>query len=127
MEIRETMEEGVCREVREEAGAVVNVQSLLGAYVIPRIGQVHMVYLAEMETPDFAAGTESLDVRMFPLKEDRLPWEELAFPVNRWALRDYLSLDGGAVTRPFTTRPEFRDERMSSVRYHPSFPPPDAT
>lgn len=123
MEIGETMHEGASREVREEAGSIVSMDSLLATYTIARIGQVHMVFLAKMTSAEYAIGEESLDVRLFPLKEDALPWDELAFPVNEWALRDYLSLEGEQVSQPFRIRDEDRNVRMSSVDCHPNFPP----
>ncbi len=124
LEIGETAEEGACREVREEAGADVRVQSLLATYSVPRIGQIHLVYLADLTSPETAAGDESLEVRMFQPDDAQLPWDELAFPVNEWTLRDYLSLAGGPVAQPFSFRPEHRNQRMSSVDHHPDFPPP---
>lgn len=127
MEIGETMEEGTMREVSEEAGATVEIQSLLGTYSVARIGQVHMVYLAKMTSPEITIGAESLEARMFPLAEDELPWQELAFPVNHWVLRDYLSLNGDPVRQPFTSRPEHQEDRMSAIRFHPDFPPPGLT
>ena len=126
MEIGETIEEGTCREVREEAGAEVDIQHLLATYTVPRIGQVHMVFQAAMRSSQFLAGTESLDVRLFPLTEESLPWGELAFPVNEWVLRDLLNLDGQSPAQPFTTRPEHRHQRMSREPFHPDFPPPEA-
>jgi ADP-ribose pyrophosphatase YjhB (NUDIX family) len=124
MEVGETLEEGTCREVREEAGANVRVTSLLATYGIPRIGQVHMVYVAQMTSPDFSVGPESLDVALFPLTQEALPWDELAFPANHWALRDYLSLHGKTVGQPFTMTEEYLADRMSPIEYHPDFPPP---
>lgn len=124
MELGETMEDGACREAREEANTNIVTDRLLATYTVPRIGQVHMVYLANMKTPEFSAGVESLDVQLFPLTEDGLPWDELAFPVNHWALRDYLSLNGAEVSQPFTTRPEHLKDRMSPIPHHPDFPPP---
>ena len=127
MELGETMEDGACREVREEANAEISADSLslLATYTVPQIGQVHMVYLASLKSADFSAGTESLDVRLFPLSAEAIPWDDLAFPVNHWALRDYLSLSSREVGRPFTTRPEHRKERMSPIPHHPDFPPPE--
>ncbi|MCR9197863.1 MAG: NUDIX hydrolase [Planctomycetaceae bacterium] len=121
MEIGESMREGASREVREEANAIVETETLLATYTIARIGQVHMVYLARLSSPDFSPGEESLETRLFPLQQDALPWDELAFPVNEWALRDYLSLGGQSVTQPFEVRREDRDVRLTSVDCHPDF------
>ncbi|MEZ6131333.1 MAG: NUDIX hydrolase [Planctomycetaceae bacterium] len=126
MEIGETVEQAACREVREEARAEVQIESLLATYTVPRIGQIHLVYVARLTAPQFAAGDESLDVQLFPLTNDGLPWDDLAFPVNHWALRDYLSLEGRPVTQPFSTRPEHLTHRMSPVTHHPDFPPPNS-
>ncbi len=125
MEVGETMEQGTQREVREEAHATVEIKGLLGTYSVARIGQVHIVYLAEMTSPEFSAGVESLDVRLFPLNQDSLPWDELAFPVNNWALEDYLSLNGGLLRQPFTTQPRHSEQRMAPEKFHPDFPPPN--
>lgn len=124
MEIGETAEEGARREVLEESGADVVIRQLLSIYTVPRIGQVHLVYLADMLNADYGPGDESLDVRLFDPVSSRIPWDELAFPVNRWTLRDYLSLAGQSVTQPFQTRPEDLQERMSRVDHHPDFLPP---
>ncbi len=124
MEIGETPEDGARREVQEEAGAEVVIRGLMGVYAVPRIGQVHMVYLADMLSPEFSAGSESLDVQFFDPVVQRLPWDDLAFPVNHWTLRDYLSLQGRPVGQPFTTRPDDLKQRMSRVDFHPDFPPP---
>jgi ADP-ribose pyrophosphatase YjhB (NUDIX family) len=124
MEIGETIEEGACREVREEAGPEVDVQLLLATYSVTRIGQVHMIFHAAMRSPEFEAGQESIEVQLFPLTEESIPWDDLAFPVNAWALRDFLSLSGNTPTQPFTTRPEHRGQRMAQEPFHPDFPPP---
>lgn len=121
MEIGESMQEGACREVREEANAQIEVEALLATYTIARIGQVHMIYLAKMTSGDFSPGEESLETRLFPLHAESLPWDELAFPVNEWALRDYLSLKGQEIGQPFRVRDEDRDVRLISVDSHPDF------
>lgn len=125
MEIGETLEEGMCREVWEEAGATVTAEQLLATYSVSRIGQVHMIFLAKMQSPHFESGPESLETRLFPLQEDSIPWNELAFPVNDWVLRDFFSLDGRPLKTPFTSRPEHQLQKMSSVPFHPDFPPPN--
>ena len=44
---------------------------------MPHISQVHIFYRAELIDLDFAAGQESLEVRLFD--EADIPWSELAF------------------------------------------------
>jgi len=123
MEVGETPEEGAAREVQEECGAAVSIESLLAVYAIPRIGQVHMVYLARMESADFLPGEESLDVRLFDLTPSSIPSEELAFPVNRWLFDDWFRHAGSALTVPFTSGADRMDERMGEEPWHPDFPP----
>ncbi len=125
MELGESPEEGARREVMEEAGADIQITSLLGVYSVPRIGQVHLIYLAEMAEARFHASEESLDAQLFPASPEGIPWDELAFPVNHWVLRDYFSLQGRQPDQPFTAKPEDLLQRMSKVDYHPDFPPPD--
>ena len=126
MELGESPEDGAKREVFEEAGATVEIRALLGIYAVPRIGQVHLMYLADLVGNEFRAGDESLDVQLFPATAEGIPWEDLAFPVNHWTLRDFLSLEGRDVLQPFTATAEDLLQRMSRVDYHPQFPPPDA-
>jgi len=86
MELGETAEQGALREVWEEAGARAEIDALLAVYSIPEISQVHMIYRARMISPDFAAGSESLDVGLFAW--DEIPWDQLSYPNVRWSL-DY--------------------------------------
>jgi len=85
MELGETTADGARREVREEAGADVEVIGLIGIYEIPRISQVYVIHHARMISPAFAAGSESAEVRLFGW--DQIPWDELAFPSVTWALK----------------------------------------
>ncbi|MFN9720599.1 MAG: NUDIX domain-containing protein [Planctomycetota bacterium] len=127
MELGESPEQGAQREVFEEAGARVHIDGLLGIYAVPRIGQVHLIYQATLIDGQYQSGTESLDTQLFPATSEGIPWHDLAFPVNHWTLRDFLSLNGGDVIQPFTAKPEDLMQRMSPVDYHPEFPPPDAS
>ncbi len=88
LEIGESLVEGARRETREEACAEVEVLAPFAQLDLPHIGQHYALYRARMLSPGFAAGVESLEVRMFGL--DELPWEELAFPVVHFALRFYV-------------------------------------
>ena len=77
MENGETVEQAARRETREEACAEVTNLNIYTLIDVPHINQVHIFYRAELQSPDFAAGDESLDVRLFD--EADIPWSELAF------------------------------------------------
>jgi ADP-ribose pyrophosphatase YjhB (NUDIX family) len=85
MELGETVEEGALREAREEARAKLALEGILAVYSIARIGQVQVIFRARLAEPGFSPGPESLDVRFFDWEE--IPWDEIAFPSVRWALR----------------------------------------
>src|SRR5690606_1548888 len=85
MELNETAEAGARREAMEEACASIRITGLLAVYSIPRISQVQRIHIAELEGDSFAAGPESLEVRLFDWEE--IPWDDLAFPSVHWALR----------------------------------------
>ena len=125
MENGETAEAAAAREVYEEAGAKVEIERLFATYSIPRIGQVHLIYLAQMTSANFYSGQESLDVHLFKADHSSIPWQDLAFPVNEWTFQDYFGPDGQSRQVPFTTKPEHLDQRMSPVTFHPDFPPPN--
>src|SRR5678816_2859720 len=44
LEQQETPEEGAMREAREEAGAEIEIDGLLGVYSVARISQIHLLY-----------------------------------------------------------------------------------
>jgi ADP-ribose pyrophosphatase YjhB (NUDIX family) len=99
LEERESVEEGALREVREEAGAEVEIGPLLGMWSVPRISQVHVMFQARMRTPHFEAGEESAEVRFFSWEE--IPWADLAFPSVTAALRAHEQVLGGRAQAPF--------------------------
>ena len=86
MEMGESTAEGAAREVWEEACSRVEITTLIGIYEVPRISQVHVFYRAQMTGPEFAAGVESREVALFA--QDRIPWDEIAFPSATWALQN---------------------------------------
>lgn len=77
MELNETTHEGAARETAEEAGASIRLGPLFTMFDVLRAEQVHMFFRAEMTSPEFSAGEESLDVKLFA--EEEIPWDELAF------------------------------------------------
>ena len=87
MEMDETMAQGAARETAEEAGAQVEMGALFSVMSLPRIGQVHVFYLARLLHDRFDPGVESLQARLFA--EAEIPWGELAFKTVRETLRRY--------------------------------------
>jgi ADP-ribose pyrophosphatase YjhB (NUDIX family) len=84
MENGETTAEAAIRETVEEAGANIELGDLFSLLNVAQVHQVHLFYLARLCDLDFAAGIESLDVRLFA--EHEIPWSELAFPTIRTTL-----------------------------------------
>ncbi len=95
MENAETTLEAAQRETWEEALAEVSVEGLYTIINLPHIDQVHMFFRATMASPDFAAGEESLETRLFA--EHEIPWEELAFPTVRRTLEHFFEDRQGSV------------------------------
>ena len=87
LEVGETVEAGALRETWEEARARVELLGLYTLFSVPHISQVHMFFRGGLVDGEFAAGDESLEVRLFD--EDAVPWDELAFPVVTRTLRHY--------------------------------------
>jgi ADP-ribose pyrophosphatase YjhB (NUDIX family) len=89
MEEAESLEEGAVRETAEEAGARIHDLALYTTISLPDISQVYMLFRAELSDLDFAAGTESLEVKLF--SEAEIPWEELAFRTISATLKHYFA------------------------------------
>lgn len=87
MEMGETMAAGAERETAEEAGAEVDMGPLFSTLSVPRVGQVHVFYLAPLRHERFNPGSESLEVRLFG--ESDIPWEEIAFTTVRETLHRF--------------------------------------
>ena len=85
MEMNETVAEGAAREAWEEARARIAIEGVLAVYSVARLGQVQVIFRARLAEPGFAAGPESQEVRSFAW--DDIPWDDIAFPTVRWALR----------------------------------------
>jgi ADP-ribose pyrophosphatase YjhB (NUDIX family) len=95
MEMNESTAEGAARETLEETRAHIDIESLLGIYDIPHIGQVYVVYKAALRAPEFGPTDESSAVDLFAF--DAVPWDELAFPSVRWALERFRDGDAPGV------------------------------
>ena len=90
MENGETIQHGAARETMEEACAEIAGQTLFGIYNLPGANQIYVMFLAQLTGEDrFAAGAESLEVRLF--EERQIPWDDIAFRVIRRTLERYLA------------------------------------
>lgn len=83
-EMFESIAGGAAREAYEESGAVATPGRLLAVYNILPIGQVVMYYEGILTSPSVEARQETLDTKLFRWSD--IPWEDLAFPANSWAL-----------------------------------------
>ncbi len=89
MENGETLEAGAARECLEEAQAHVSIGSLLAIVDVVHAHQVHVMFRAKLEKPEFGAGAESLEVGLYSPEE--IPWSDIAFRSIEFALKRYLS------------------------------------
>lgn len=87
MELGEDIAEGAARETLEEACAEVEIGRLFAAVDVVYAGQLHLFFTASLLS-DFAPGEESLAVDLFSVND--IPWDELAFSSNRYALQKFL-------------------------------------
>jgi ADP-ribose pyrophosphatase YjhB (NUDIX family) len=103
LELNETTQDGAMREAYEEATARIEIDRLLAVYSIPRISQVQLIYRARLLDPEVKPGPESVEVGLFDWEE--IPWEEIAFPSARWALRAFRDTEALADFAPLTNPP----------------------
>lgn len=87
MENGEAVEDGAAREVREETTSNVKIIGLHTVYSIPKINQVYMHFLADLEALDFQPTPESLEVQLFT--EEEIPWKEIAFASSSYTLKKF--------------------------------------
>lgn len=103
LELGEAVEHGAWREANEEACADIRIDGLLAVYTIQRISQVQLIYHAHLDTPDFDAGAESEEVRLFDWHD--IPTDEIAFPSVHWALAHRREIDPAIPFAPFRNPP----------------------
>ena len=89
MELGESTAEGAARETTEEAGANFTIGHLFTVMSVPRVGQVHLYYLAELLNEEFNPGFETQEAQMF--SESEIPWDDLAFRTVQETLKHYFA------------------------------------
>jgi ADP-ribose pyrophosphatase YjhB (NUDIX family) len=89
MENNESIAAAAIRETLEEACARITLGDVSTMISLPHISQVHVIYHATLLDLDFAAGEETLELRLFG--EQEIPWEEIAFRTVRVTLEHYFA------------------------------------
>ena len=83
----ESVREAAIRETKEESNLNVRLCALLDVYSYPPSPNVIVVYAAEVVGGELEAGDETVEAQAFA--PSQIPWEELAFPSTKDALKDY--------------------------------------
>ena len=107
LELGETVEEGVCREVREETGLEVEVDHLVGVYSKPQKQEVVLTFVCRVLGGTLTATEESRECRYF--SPDALPTNTL--PKHKQRVMDTLLNSRYAVLRAQRS-PSEEDQRL---------------
>ncbi len=99
LELNESPQQGAKREAMEEANADLKLGELLAVYTVERLSQVQILYRATLNSPEFSAGEESLEVQLFDW--DEIPWDDIAFPTVHWILEHDRQVEAGEAKAPF--------------------------
>ena len=90
MELNETSRAGAAREGLEESRARIEVGGLLCVITVTYVSQVYMIHRGRLpEGEGFGPTTESSEVRL--MREDEIPWNEIAFPTIYQSLRYFFA------------------------------------
>ncbi len=85
----ESVPAAALRETLEETGLTVALDSLVGVYSYPGVPVVIVVYRARVTGGSLRQSHEVADLTW--VRPQEIPWEGLAFPSTRDALRDWLT------------------------------------
>ncbi len=87
MENKESVEDGALREMQEETGCTGTIVRVHSIYSVLRVQQVHVCFLVNMTNFNYQLTPESTEIQLFT--EDTIPWKEVAFASNIFALKHY--------------------------------------
>ena len=87
LENGESVAAGAKRETFEEARARVDIVAPYALYNICHVNQIYLMFRARLKDKGFAAGSESLEVKLF--HQEEIPWENIAFRVIEATLSQY--------------------------------------
>ncbi|MCL2407598.1 MAG: NUDIX hydrolase [Defluviitaleaceae bacterium] len=116
VEVGESLEEGVLREVLEESGVTVSIKCLAGVY--SNIGQrfkedgsisvptkVMFDFICDYVDGEAKAATEATDIVWVPQNEVMV---KITTPVLRYRFEKILNFNGKVVYSSYITQPEFK-------------------
>jgi ADP-ribose pyrophosphatase YjhB (NUDIX family) len=83
----ETLAEAAVRETWEEAGTHPAKLSLFAIYNLPAFGEIYVIYRADLTSEHLEPGPESRAAVL--VAREAIPWDLLAFPTAREALRSW--------------------------------------
>ena len=89
VDLGEVLEDALVRETQEETLLTVRPIRLLNIYSYPNHRTIIAAYVMEYVSGELTAGDETLEARVYGLKE--IPWPQIAFSSTREALREYIS------------------------------------
>ena len=92
VDLWESVPDGAAREVMEEINVPIDINSLLGVYSSSDSPIALVVYRATALTSNIYPGRETMEARLFA--PDEIPWDDLAFPTTKAALRDWVEQVG---------------------------------
>lgn len=85
----ESVQAAALREALEETGLTIVLDGLVGVYSYPGVPVVIVVYRAKVIGGRFIPNHEIAELAWVTPEE--IPWEDLAFPSTRDALKDWLA------------------------------------
>lgn len=88
LENSEKPEDGAARETLEESLSKVEILKLHVVFSLPKVNQVYLHFLANLQDTNFGPTSESLEVRLF--EKEEIPWEDIAFHSSTYALEKYI-------------------------------------
>lgn len=87
LENGEKVDAGAARETLEESMANVEIIKLHAVFSLPKVNQVYLHFLAELNSEKFGPTSESLEVKLF--EKEEIPWDEIAFHSSTFAIEKY--------------------------------------
>lgn len=108
MELGETTAQGAAREGLEESQAVIEMLDLFSVITVTYVSQIFMVHRGRLpEGATFGPTSESSEVVL--MREDEIPWDEIAFPTIYLSLKFFFADRAAGVqgfhSRDLTKRP----------------------